>query len=1570
MDTIQQNWPAVKQAFAKAHLGLESGGSMTDTDLHQKINDRLQADDLNTLTPGKWSDVARYKLHQFSKEAGDFWEGINKPFVELPTAPQLPDLPGMGAQNPAIVAGVYNSVIKPLVEGVETPLGVGSLGVAGGLKVLGETYPAARYALAGMTSVFTGLMAKATVDSASELPAVLKDPNATTQQRIEAFGKPVGTAAMTVLGALGTVMELKTPEEGMAMANKLKGKDPAEGAQILREEATRTPDPDLEIALHNAADHLESIAEPKKIETTKTAPEPTPLPDAANVTVMEMGEKRAVQIDVPGEGDRPAFSGSPEDAARAGYTVPDLENVPEGKHTVADIAKAQEPPKGTAEIQQLENGGYVVTAGGKLVDYTETAEQAHEVASRHNLAQAEQSQGSASGAGNASNPGSGAEAKPAPAAAPPADELGTTGIKNAKVDAELATMDMPPATHGEKLSFEQAMDSARTTLTRDSRAGEKLVTELEGSPRPVTGEEDALLLNEANRLKLDRNNAQDAFDKAKASGDQEAINQARLSVESATAAYGRAADVFTQVGTKNAIGLALRRMMIKEDYSLAAVERRQTIANEGAPLSEKSAAENVELVKRLKEVEDNFTKRMAEKDTQLANAAMDKALLDLYRDAAKKSTKVTAPKTVEKFLADRAAAAMERIKGRAINLNAGIDPTVLGDLVDIGAHHLYQLAKAGVVKAAEWKDVMVKQFGDAIKPHLDDLFSRAKEASDNAPKLAGAAKEGPKIKATTLEKMKEKMDGGRKMDDMSYYIRKLARQYVEEGVTDREKLIDAVHKDVSTIAPDFTRRQTMDSISGYGDFAPLSKDTVSVTLRDLKGQMQQLGKLEDMKAGEAPAKTGPERRAPSNIERELIKQVEAEKRKGGYTVTDPATQLKTALQSTETRLTNSIADIERQLRTNELFEPNKATPATNAAIDAKRAQLEALRQQRDYARELIQAKNPEPPTAIEDRVSRLDAQIQYIEKQLRTGEVFSKETKKPAVESPEIKVREEALAALKEQRDYMRESLQPKTEPPTPEELRARAIESVKKRLQTRIEDMQERLKNEDFGPRQSRTPLALDREADTLKTEAARIKTRLREKELEYQDTHRPGWVKKMDFTGKWVRGAVLSSPVTFVKLVMATVTQAGFHPLDEMAASINSKAFSRLADRAPIEGSGFNFEQSAKAAASGIMDGWKDMRDTLSKKQGHKSDIDVRYGKAGLPQQAIEFFGVMHGAEKAFLKRGFFTYAMEKQAAYNLAHGIDMTDPGVQMRMGMEAYKYANRKIFQEDNIVSTATNRALSAFKEKDKTTGRESVPHMMAYTGARILMPVAKVGTNIMLQSFERALGTVYAAGKMGGATYRGFEKGDSLAMAYAKGIDKLKPEEADIILRNLKEGEVGLALLATGYLLPHIFGGYFHAGQKRKPGDIKEGEISSPVEIPKTVSQTGDVPSYMLHSPALEQFQLGSDLRRMSDSKLRKSDKEAAGITNGMMAAGLGLVKQIPVVSEAWDATRAMEFGRQGNFIGGMLSKFNPQAVQWVARKMDTDSRGDKIKRTPNGVIQSIEAGIPGLRENVPVSRKR
>ena len=83
---------------------------------------------------------------------------------------------------------------------------------------------------------------------------------------------------------------------------------------------------------------------------------------------------------------------------------------------------------------------------------------------------------------------------------------------------------------------------------------------------------------------------------------------------------------------------------------------------------------------------------------------------------------------------------------------------------------------------------------------------------------------------------------------------------IENGIREREEIVDGVHEALQEIIPDITRRQAMDALSSYGQFSQLSKDPIDQIMRDINGQLQQLAKLEDMEQGIAPAKTGVERR--------------------------------------------------------------------------------------------------------------------------------------------------------------------------------------------------------------------------------------------------------------------------------------------------------------------------------------------------------------------------------------------------------------------------------------------------------------------------------------------------------------------------------------------------------------------------------------------------------------------------------------------------------------------------------------------------------------------------------------
>ena len=145
--------------------------------------------------------------------------------------------------------------------------------------------------------------------------------------------------------------------------------------------------------------------------------------------------------------------------------------------------------------------------------------------------------------------------------------------------------------------------------------------------------------------------------------------------------------------------------------------------------------------------------------------------------------------------------------------------------------------------------------------------------------------------------------------NMQGLIQKLARNYTAQGVRDADVLVDKVHDAIKTAMPSISRSEVMNSISGYGDYRVLSKDEISSELRRMKGELQQLGKIEDLQKGQPPLKTGVERRVPSKLEEARIKEVNRIKRQLGIGLAEPAAKLK----AVKTRMQNRIAELQDKM---------------------------------------------------------------------------------------------------------------------------------------------------------------------------------------------------------------------------------------------------------------------------------------------------------------------------------------------------------------------------------------------------------------------------------------------------------------------------------------------------------------------------------------------------------------------------------------------------------------------------------------------------------------------------------
>lgn len=556
--------------------------------------------------------------------------------------------------------------------------------------------------------------------------------------------------------------------------------------------------------------------------------------------------------------------------------------------------------------------------------------------------------------------------------APRATPSSGMSVKNESVTASREARGLEPIERGPAQTFESWNAQAADVLKANPNKPQELIDEFSRKPRAHTPVETAVMTRHLVDLENARNAADTEVIRASDRGDADAVVEAKARSAAISDQYMTAAEVATTgAGSEAGRQLVARKMMLAENYSLLAMETRRRVVNDGKPLTEKQAAET-------KAMSEKLTRLRDELESHRARVGPSRQLIVRDSNYGRRNTIVT----VEAYEQTR-----QVLREKLSRMSAGIDPTILADLAKIGAFHV----EAGLRNFAEWSRAMIDDLGSKVGPHLRDVWKAAQEE-------IGIPLQ--KAKGSLETSVKE----GRKPTENQAAIQKIAEHFVRSGVTDRSELIGKVHETLQEFAPGITYRETMDAISGYGVFKALNNDPAKVRLRELKAEMQQVAKLEDMAAGQAPLKTGLERQPLTDEARSLVKEVNEAKRRGGYDVRDPVTQLRSALDATKTRLTHQIADLERQIETR----TKESKGRTPIALDAEATEL---RQRRDELKKQFDAVFGKPELTDAQRLKilkgSLTRRISDLEKRTEAGD-FSKKERRPPVARDQEAIRLEA----------------------------------------------------------------------------------------------------------------------------------------------------------------------------------------------------------------------------------------------------------------------------------------------------------------------------------------------------------------------------------------------------------------------------------------------------------------------------------------------------------------------------------------------------------------------------------
>jgi|GEM_PF-7070228 len=566
---------------------------------------------------------------------------------------------------------------------------------------------------------------------------------------------------------------------------------------------------------------------------------------------------------------------------------------------------------------------------------------------------------------------------PAPLVAELAPDDSTTGVKHAKVDELRDKIGMSARQSPEPESFEQWNDAAAKHMVADPQWIPDLIEKRLTTPLALGAEETAGLGRYIRDLENRRQAGEDVRD--------ELVS---------------AIKVDTTSGTKAGQNLVARKMELYSDFSLAGLIAQHFKSVNENPTNEEMA--------KLEKQADKLAKENAELKAVIEKKQQE--IIDLTIAEAKAKSEVqspTQPKNVakkdalKKQAAD-AAASFKKEWAAIFQLGAINDPRQQAEkwvkITKAAGNVVKAYAEMGVNSFLELMSRVKKDIGDITAEQVEAFKAAWSEYRSGQLNIPAAEKPGE--------------------TEIGTLARQLTRWAVESGIEEREAVVDAVHSELGGMGVELTRSQVMEAMSGYGDYRELSKDEVSVKVRGIRGELQQLLKLEDMQAGKAPKATGVERRKPSDNERDLIKQVNEAKKKGGYVVTDPARQLKSAEDATKTALLNRIKDLTKENESREKIVKERTVAPPSVEVLA-------LRNRRDELLEENKKIFP-PKKTVQTAAQKLrnaeqaaDRQIAHLKADLAAGQLGPKQPGTPLT-SAALEAKKAEIAALQELRNRAR----------------------------------------------------------------------------------------------------------------------------------------------------------------------------------------------------------------------------------------------------------------------------------------------------------------------------------------------------------------------------------------------------------------------------------------------------------------------------------------------------------------------------------------------------------------------
>ena len=544
-----------------------------------------------------------------------------------------------------------------------------------------------------------------------------------------------------------------------------------------------------------------------------------------------------------------------------------------------------------------------------------------------------------------------------------------TSLKNAVGEVERAGHGLPEATPTQRREMGEAWLESGRVVESDATAGERLADELLKNPdRGMSDEDSALLLRHKTALINAKNQAAEDGMRAK---DPEARRDAQKRFEAASNELLDILNAAKERGASWGREGRWRQALAFEDFSLETMRRDKQMSLD-RPLTPAENEEVTQLHNRIAELEKQLAEARTITDNKERIAAGDEAVKDAVERARSERRKDEASGVVRNLEQERQAA-IQRLKERF---------NEQGDLAGSNREmdKLMELfARNGIDERVAMEDAVHNVLVTMVDPEIT--------RQDTQDLMSGYGKFTPLSKdpiKAIVRGIKGEIQQVRKLLDFWQNIYPKQTGKERRVPTDKErawiKLVNQAKKAFKILPPDQASR------------VKSAIETVNTRLKN---------RIADLKTEIATRKKIVRERTPSPYDEETLrlkKEVEALQKEHDEIFGRSELTMEQRLKISKAAADRQIKELERQLKTGEVFNRNKTQDApTDDELEALRSRIEALKYERDNVRETLQpTMEPEAKTLL-DILQRYSRLAEKYEERLAKKDFAKKERKAPPV---------------------------------------------------------------------------------------------------------------------------------------------------------------------------------------------------------------------------------------------------------------------------------------------------------------------------------------------------------------------------------------------------------------------------------------------------------------------------------------------------------------------------------------------------------------------------------------------